>query len=104
MSWITKPWTQRMNEHFVLSDFLYSDSIIRRGFKNQIDTAPIHRLHGNELATLLGHIADEHGHLSITYGYISHDVSMKTVKWRDPANPSYHRWDMGAAADFIDTS
>lgn len=95
------PWNVRLNEHFVLSDFMYSDTIIRRGLKNPYHIRPVVDSHGRALADLLGHIADEHGHLSIVYGYICHDVSMKTVKWRNPADPSYHRWDMGAAADFI---
>jgi hypothetical protein len=95
------PWNVRLNEHFILSDFLYSDSIIRRGLKNQYHERGVTTQHGRALARLLGAIADEHGHLSIGYGYINHDISMRTVKWKNPADPSYHRWDLGAACDFI---
>jgi hypothetical protein len=39
--------------------------------------------------------------MSITYGYISPQVSRRIVKYQDPDKPSYHRWDAGAAADFV---
>lgn len=102
MRLVEQPWSWRLNEHFVLSDFMYSDSIIRRGLVNKFDG-------GNEtvisncmqLAGFLEELVDQYGPVSVTYGYISPEVSMKTVKWRNPADPSYHRWDDGAAADVI---
>jgi len=39
--------------------------------------------------------------MSFTYGFIDPELSKKIVKWRNPDDPSYHRWDDGAAVDFI---
>ena len=62
--------------------------------------------HGDKLVegaflaeSLLEPIMDTYGPLSISYGYLSPDMSKKTVTYQDPNIPSYHRWDKGAAAD-----
>lgn len=44
-------------------------------------------------------ILEQYGPLSISYGYISPDLSREIVHYQDPDKPSHHRWDLGAAAD-----
>ena len=51
--------------------------------------------------TALEPIIEQVGSISISYGFISDELSHKIVKYQDPAKPSYHRADLGAAADFI---
>ena len=41
------------------------------------------------------------GPTAVTYGYISPDLSRRIVSYMDPNAPSPHRWDFGAAADFV---
>lgn len=101
MSTIRTPWAFRLSENFMLSDFMYSDSIIRRGMANHYESSLKVNAHRDALVELLDEIYAEYGHMSITYGYIDPEVSMRTVKWKNPADPSYHRWDDGAAADII---
>lgn len=36
---------------------------------------------------------------SISYGWIHPRLSEKIVRWKKPTDPSYHRWDDGAACD-----
>jgi len=95
------PTQIRLSPHFLLSDFMGSHSIYSRGLKNVfIDPDGVKLREGKHLCeTILEPILDEFGPLSISYGYISPDVSRQTVTYQDPNLPSYHRWDKGAACD-----
>lgn len=93
----------RLSEHFLLSDFMGCDSVYRKGYKNLfVDTNGTKLAEGKHLCeTLLEPMLWGYGPLSITYGYISPDLSERIVSYQDPKQPSYHRWDKGAAADVV---
>lgn len=95
------PTTVRLSDHFLLSDFMGSHSIYTKGLKNVFfDPSGELLLEGKYLCeTLLEPILAHFGPISISYGYISPDVSVATVGYQDPTKPSYHRWDKGAAVD-----
>lgn len=98
------PYT-RLSEHFILADFLGCQSVYSKGYANIMphdgDTV---RLLDNGKA-LCAHgleaVLERVGPISISYGYISDALSRQIVKYQDPTKPSHHRWDLGAAADFI---
>ena len=95
------PTTVRLSDHFLLSDFMGCDSVYRLGLPN--------RFVGGEEALEEARVLCRHvlepllvkSRLSISYGYISPELSRHIVKYQDPDMPSYHRWDHGAACDII---
>lgn len=91
----------RLSPHFVLSDFLGSHSIYSRGLANVFDPENEKALlNGQALCEMaLEPILAEFGPMSVSYGFISPEVSRKTVTYMNPDEPSHHRWDKGAAAD-----
>lgn len=99
------PRRYRISKHFVLSDFLGNNSVYTRGHANPFvfdkeSGAKLENLHAlchEALEPLLTHF----GPLSISYGYICPDLSRRIVKYQDPDKPSHHRFDLGAACDFI---
>ena len=93
----------RLSEHFLLSDFMGCDSVYRHGYKNVfIDPDGAKIAEAKHLCeTILEPILADYGPISVTYGYISPDLSRKIVTYQSPDKPSYHRWDKGAAADAI---
>lgn len=100
------PTKVRLSDHFLLSDFLGNHSIYTQGLANVFPDsshADAHRTriaNGQALcAEALEPILARHGALSISYGFISPDVSRAVVGYQDPNKPSHHRWDLGAAAD-----
>lgn len=98
------PTTVRLSRHFLLSDFLGNYSVYSSGLANPFDhyDPDAQRKLDNAVALCeyaLEPILAEHGALSISYGYISPDVSRRIVGYQDPNKPSHHRWDLGAAAD-----
>lgn len=98
------PRTYRISEHFVLSDFLGNQSVYSKGLVNAFDfDAPGADEKLRNLQTLctngLEKVMDHWGPLSVSYGYISPEVSRRLVKYQDPDKPSHHRFDLGAAAD-----
>jgi hypothetical protein len=98
---ITDPTKVRLSDHFLLSDFIGCHSVYTKGLKNEwIDPDGSKLLEGSYLCeTLLEPLLETYGPLSVSYGYISPDLSRKIVTYQDPNIPSYHRWDKGAAAD-----
>ena len=101
----TDPRRVRLSDHFLLSDFLGNHSVYSRGYANafdpddpearrKIDNAQALCEHG--LEPLLRHF----GPLSVSYGYISPELSRRIVKYQDPDKPSHHLWNLGAACDF----
>lgn len=92
---------RRLSKHFLLSDFMGCHSVYVDGKQNIL--LPTHRSKLREAEylceTLLEPLLEEYGPLSISYGYLSPELSRQIVKYQDPDKPSYHRWDAGAAAD-----
>lgn len=98
------PLFTRMGDNFVLADFMYNDSVIRKGDANYMpDFRKNVRLsaHIYAMSAFANTLVDNFGLCSISYGFISPEQSERRVKWKDPTAPSYHRWDDGCAADFI---
>lgn len=95
------PTTIRLSPHFLLSDFMGCHSVYARGLKNIFTDPQGTKIpEGRYLCEqLLEPILTTYGPLSISYGYISPDLSKQIVTYQDPNKPSYHRWDKGAAAD-----
>lgn len=95
------PTQVRLSEHFLLSDFMGNNSVFTKGYKNIfIDPTGEKLAEARHLCdTLMEPLLAEHGPLSISYGYISPELSKLIVTYQDPNMPSYHRWDKGAAAD-----
>ena len=94
------PTTVRLSDQFLLSDFLLCDSVARYGYSNQFDTDDENKLReARELTTALEFLMLQFGPVNISYGYISPELSRKIVKYQDPNKPSYHRYELGAAAD-----
>lgn len=94
------PVNTRISRYFMLSDFMGCDSVYRYGFRNRFDAKFTEKLRqGAVLGRFLDEICEKMGPLEVSYGYISPELSQKIVKYQDPNKPSYHRWDLGAAAD-----
>jgi hypothetical protein len=99
------PSTVRLSKHFLLSDFMSNHSVQTRGYRN-LFPEPRDSGYGIRIANgialcenALEPILAQHGPLSISYGYISPELSREIVHYQDPDKPSHHRWDLGAAAD-----
>lgn len=101
MSYID-PTTVRLSEHFLLSDLMGCNSVYTKGYANVFDIDNKGKLkEGRTLAQNLLEPLIARSRLSVTYGYISPDLSRRIVKYQDPDKPSYHRWDDGAACDVV---
>lgn len=97
------PKMVKLSENFRLSDFMGCHSVYLMGHTNDSDALTgRHLQEGKALCqTLLEPLMERFGPISVSYGYISPDLSRKIVKYQDPDKPSYHRWDAGAAADVV---
>lgn len=94
------PTGKRLSEHFLLSDFLGCNSVYSKGYANPFVGEQSHLREGATLCeTLLEPLLDRVSRFSISYGYLSPELSRKTVTYQSPDKPSYHRWDDGAACD-----
>lgn len=98
------PTKTRLSSHFLLSDFLGNHSVYSKGYANIFDANGA----GNRIPNLqalcetaLEPILENYGPLSISYGYVSPELSRKVVSYQDPDQPSHHRADLGAACDFV---
>lgn len=99
---MSDPTTVRLSEHFMLSDFMGCHSVFSKGFSNVFDfDSAMCKREGSTLAEKLMEPLLQRSRLSITYGYVSPELSRKIVKYQDPDKPSYHRWDAGAACDVV---
>jgi hypothetical protein len=99
---IVDPLT-RISEHFILADFLGCYSVYAKGYPNVLkrdkDTA-FKLANGTALCEeILEKVLDSFGPFSISYGFISQDLSEQIVKYQDPRKPSHHMWSLGAACD-----
>lgn len=96
----------RLSPNFLLLDFLGCESVYRQGYANLMQgeeaEMAVKLRNATALCEQLLEPALEHfGGLSVSYGFISPDLSRSIVKYQDPDKPSHHRWDLGAAADII---
>lgn len=93
----------RVSEHFLLSDFLGNTSIYNKGYKNSLlrDPASLRKMDNLGALCRLGlePILATWGPLTVSYGYISPELSRAIITYQDPDKPSHHRFDLGAAAD-----
>lgn len=99
---ILKPTETRLSPHFLLSDFMGNHSVYTKGLINVFDKQ------GNDIRldnaralceNALEPVLADAGPISISYGFISPELSQRIVTYMDPTKPSHHRWDLGAAAD-----
>lgn len=96
------PTEVRLSDHFLLSDLMGCHSVYAHGYRNVFDSEDKAKLaEGRVLARRLLEPLLQRSRLSVTYGFISPELSRKIVKYQDPDKPSYHRWDAGAACDVV---
>lgn len=95
------PDSLRLSTHFLLSDFMGCNSVYAKGYANVFPEDVGRLREGRALAEKVLEPLLEYSRLSITYGFISPELSKLIVKYQDPSKPSYHRWDSGAACDVI---
>lgn len=94
------PTQLRLSDSLLLSDLMGCDSVYRYGYRNFVRTEEEYKLReGMVLAALLEEMQSRYGPFITSYGFICQDLSTKIVKYQNPLKPSYHRWDLGAAAD-----
>lgn len=100
---ILDPTATRLSPHFLLSDFMGCASVYSRGLANVFDKHPgIDSRLSNAKALceqVLEPLLALSGSFSISYGFISPEVSREIVTYQNPDIRSHHRWDLGAAAD-----
>lgn len=100
------PTKVRVSRHFLLSDFLGCHSVYSRGLPNLLagddPELPLKWKNAKALCNeFLEPFLEQAGPLSISYGYISPEVSRAIVHYQDPDKPSHHMWNLGAACDII---
>lgn len=96
------PTTVRLSKHFLLSDFMGCNSVYSKGYPNVFVDSSGRKI--REAEALCENVLEpllDYSRLSISYGYISPELSRQIVKYQDPNKPSYHRWDHGAACDVV---
>lgn len=99
---VLNPTEVRLSPHFLLSDFMGCHSVYAKGYRNVFDKVGLDLRLDNAKA-LCDHVLEPilalAGPISISYGFISPELSRRIVSYQDPNQPSHHRWDLGAAAD-----
>lgn len=103
MAFKLDPTKTRLSPHFLLSDMMGCQSVYAKGLPNVFRKQPGHdvrldnarALCENALEPILATI----GSFSISYGFISPELSREIVTYQDPDKPSHHRFDLGAAVD-----
>lgn len=103
---IFDPTKTRLSEHFLLSDFLGNHTVYTKGRSNLL--LPTDRELPTKMANakalcknFLEPFLEQAGPISITYGFISPELSDEIVHYQDSRKPSHHMWNLGAACDFI---
>lgn len=99
---ILNPTETRLSPHFLLSDFMGCNSVYSKGYRNVFEKVGLDLRLDNAKAlcdNVLEPILANAGPVTISYGFISPELSSKIVHYQDPHKPSHHRWDLGAAAD-----
>lgn len=96
------PTKVRLSDTLLLSDMMGCTSIYKYGYANKFMDYDTDKLEeGRYLAETLDLLQLDFGPVYICYGYISPSLSRQIVKYQDPNKPSYHRWEIGAAADIF---
>jgi hypothetical protein len=100
------PTQVRLSENFLLSDFLGNHTAYTMGRSNILapddPQLPIKMANAKALCrNFLEPFLEQAGPLSISYGYITPQMSDEIVHYQDPRKPSHHQWNLGAACDFI---
>lgn len=102
---ILNPTTTRLSPNFLLSDLMGCSSVYSKGIANVFDKKPGLDIRLTNLRALcesaLEPILATVGSFSITYGFISPELSREIVTYQDWRKPSHHRADLGAAVDII---
>lgn len=94
------PTMTRLSTGILLSDAMGCTSVYRDGLHNRFpETFESQLKEGRGLAAYLESVAEYTGPFSICYGFVSPELSRSIVKYQNPNDPSYHRWDAGAAMD-----
>lgn len=103
--------TRVEHQGVLLSEFVGNHSVYYHGYPNPVQSDVWTRGSmvgrnwvglGDMLAEITELVALQGGSckaFSISYGWIHPRLSEKIVRWKNPSDPSYHRWDMGAACD-----
>lgn len=97
----TDPTRVRLSDRFLLSDLMGCNSVYSFGYRNLFDGDRNKLAEGQALCEHVLEPLLEYSRFSISYGYISPELSRRIVKYQDPDKPSYHRWDAGAACDVV---
>lgn len=99
---ILDPTRTRLSPHFLLSDMIGCQSVYSKGLPNVFDHQRDDIRLVNGLA-LCEHVLEPllalAGPFSISYGFISQELSREIVTYQDPTKPSHHMWNLGAAVD-----
>lgn len=95
------PTKHKVSDYLLLSDLMGCDSVYRYGYRNRIsDNEQTKLKEAQNLGETLDLLQDSGlGPYAISYGHISDELSCNIVRYQDPKKPSYHRWELGAAAD-----
>lgn len=100
------PTTTRLSDSFLLSDFLGNHSAYTRGLPNMLaaddSELPLKMANAQALCRdFLEPFLQQAGPLSISYGYITPEMSDEIVHYQDSRKPSHHMWNLGAACDIV---
>ncbi len=100
------PTKVRLSEHFLLSDFLGNHTTYTKGRANLLlpddPQLPLKMANGKALCRhFLEPFLEQAGPLSISYGYITPELSDEIVHYQDSRKPSHHMWNLGSACDII---
>lgn len=100
------PTKIRLSEHFLLSEFLGNHTVYTKGRPNLLlpddPQLPLKMANAKALCKhFLEPFLEQAGPLSISYGYISPQLSDEIVHYQDSRKPSHHLWNLGAACDFV---
>jgi hypothetical protein len=80
-----RPQAVRVGKYFLLSDFLYSETAVKKGIPNcpPLEGKEVEGLRGL-CANILDPVAEKFGFLSITYGYSSPALHQAIYPYRKP--------------------
>lgn len=106
MSRLLTPSLIELSDNFLLSDLVGTHSVYTKGLVNAPTEEEFYDSGAYEQGkalceNILEPVLARYGPLSLSYGFITPATSRAIVGYQDPNKPSYHRWDLGAAADVI---
>ncbi|WP_052159487.1 hypothetical protein [Alcaligenes faecalis] len=106
MTRLLTPSLIELSDNFLLSDLVGTHSVYTKGLINAPTEEEFYDSGAYEQGkalceNILEPVLARFGPISLTYGFITPATSRAIVGYQDPDKPSYHRWDLGAAADII---